>query len=117
MFYNYNTPIYARVHSKKLGLLRWTFSGLILAYIVFYSMLYKGGYLKEEAPIGTVRFSVQHTGTHQPFSKEFNSTVGRFRAVVGAPLDGLAGSLAIHQRPVRQQTLRSTESWLLTKTP
>eukprot|EP00946_MAST-07B_sp_MAST-7B-sp1_P003601 g3601.t1 len=57
---NYNTPIYARVHSHKLGLLRWIFSGLILFYIVVWSMLYKGGYLKEEAPIGTVRFSVQH---------------------------------------------------------
>ena len=77
MLYNYNTPIYARVHSKKLGLLRWTFSGLILAYIVFYSMLYKGGYLKEEAPIGTVRFSVQHAGihkdTHQPCHDPFEA--------------------------------------------
>jgi hypothetical protein len=76
MLYNYNTPIYARVHSRKLGLLRWSLVALILVYILFWSMLYKGGYLKEEAPIGTVRFSVQHAGVragtkdtpcHDPF--------------------------------------------------
>jgi hypothetical protein len=65
MLYSYNTPIYARVKSAKLGLLRWIFSSLILIYILGYSMLYRGGYLQFESPIGTVRFSVQHPG-HLP---------------------------------------------------
>ena len=76
MLYSYNTPIYARVKSAKLGLLRWIFSSLILIYILGYSMLYRGGYLQSESPIGTVRFSVQHPGhlpnnqpCHDPFQE------------------------------------------------
>ena len=62
--FSYNTALYARVHSKRLGLLRLAFTGMILIYIFCYSMGYKGGYLMKEAPIGTVRFSVQHEAYH-----------------------------------------------------
>lgn len=56
----YPTVSFVRIVDWRLGCLKYSFVGVICLYILLYSFLYKGNYTRSEAPVGAVRFSLQH---------------------------------------------------------
>jgi hypothetical protein len=54
----YTTVKLVRVHDKRLGILHYSFTALILAYIVGYVCLYNKEYMLVDTPEGTVRLGL-----------------------------------------------------------
>eukprot|EP00035_Acanthoeca_spectabilis_P023428 m.449312 g.449312 ORF g.449312 m.449312 type:complete len:446 (-) comp19801_c0_seq1:152-1489(-) len=55
----YQTVKMVAIRDRRLGILKFTLLFVIAVYILIYKVIYQCNYLKLEAPVGTVRFSLR----------------------------------------------------------
>lgn len=62
----YKTPVVVNIMDWRLGLLKYIFMLAILCYVGVYNIAYNCAYLKIDAPVGTIRFSLQQPTQPDP---------------------------------------------------